>query len=76
MKKLYRSGTDKVFAGICGGLAEYFTIDATVLRLGWLLLVIFSGIFPGLIAYALAIILIPRKAQSTHVEPVEKKTDL
>jgi phage shock protein C len=61
IKKLYRSDTDKVFAGICGGLGEYFSIDATVLRLGWLLMVIFSGIFPGLVAYGLAIVLIPRK---------------
>ena len=60
IKKLYRSKTNKVFAGICGGLGEYYDVDPTVLRLFWLLLVIFSGIFPGLIAYILAILLVPR----------------
>ena len=60
MKKLYRSDTNKVLAGICGGLGEYFDVDATVIRLFWLLIVIFSGIFPGVIAYILALFLIPK----------------
>ena len=60
-RKLYRSNTNKVFAGICGGLGEYFDVDPTVIRLFWLLMVIFSGVFPGLIAYILAMLLVPRK---------------
>lgn len=58
-KKLYRSEKNKIVAGICGGLGEYFNIDATLLRLFWLLVVIFTGIFPGVIAYILAIFVIP-----------------
>lgn len=58
-KKLYRSEKNKILAGICGGLGEYFDIDATILRLFWLLVVIFTGIFPGVIAYVLAIFIIP-----------------
>ena len=34
-KKLYKSSTDKKLAGVCGGLAEYFNIDSTLVRLGW-----------------------------------------
>ena len=59
-KKLYRSKDNKVFAGICGGLGEYFDTDPTVIRLFWLLLVIFSGIFPGVIAYIFAILIVPK----------------
>lgn len=60
-KKLYRSKTDKVFAGICGGMAEYLQMDVTVIRLLWVLAVIFTGIFPGVIIYILAIFIIPVK---------------
>jgi phage shock protein C len=60
-KKLYRSNTDKVFAGICGGLGEYYDVDAVILRLIWLLVVIFTGIFPGVLVYLIAIFIIPKK---------------
>ena len=36
-KKLYKSSTDKKLAGVCGGIAEYFNIDSTLVRLGWVL---------------------------------------
>ena len=61
-KRLYRSSTNKVFAGICGGLGEYAGIDPVLLRLFWLLVVIFSGVVPGVVAYILAIFIIPKKA--------------
>lgn len=60
-KRLYKSHTNKVFAGICGGLGEYLGVDPVLLRLIWLLMVIFSGVFPGLLAYFLAIFIIPKK---------------
>jgi len=60
IKKLYRSNTNKVFAGICGGVGEYFEVDPTLLRLVWLLIVIFSGIFPGVIAYLFALLIVPK----------------
>ncbi len=34
-KKLYKSSTDKMLAGICGGIAEYFNIDSTIVRIAW-----------------------------------------
>lgn len=58
-KHLYRSTNNKVFAGICGGLGEYFDVDPVAIRFFWLLLVIFTGIVPGLLAYIFAIFIIP-----------------
>ena len=55
-KKLYRSMTDKKVAGVCGGLAAYLNMDATIIRLIWALLAL-SG--TGLIAYLVAALLIP-----------------
>lgn len=58
-KKLYLSQTDKKLAGVCGGIAEYFNVDSTMVRLAWVLITILSGIFPGLLAYIIAAIVIP-----------------
>ena len=60
-KKLYKSNTDKIFAGIIGGLGEYLGVDPVLLRLIWLLLVIFSGVVPGLVAYLFSIFIIPKR---------------
>ena len=56
-KKLYRSAKQRVLAGVCGGLAEYFDIDVTMVRLVWALSVLPGGI--GLILYIAAIFIIP-----------------
>lgn len=60
-KQLYRSKKNRIFAGICGGIGEYLTIDPVVVRLVWLLVVIFTGFVPGLLAYILAIYIIPEE---------------
>ncbi|MCC2631205.1 MAG: PspC domain protein [Candidatus Paceibacter sp.] len=60
-KKLYRSKTNRVFAGVCGGVAEYLNIDPTILRVLWVLLVVFTGIFPGVLVYIIAIFIIPEQ---------------
>lgn len=57
MKKLYRSTNNKMLAGVCGGIAEYFNIDPTIVRLVWAGLTVFQGI--GLLLYILAAIIIP-----------------
>lgn len=59
MKKLYRSRSNKVFAGIIGGVGEYASIDPVILRLAWVILVIFTGVFPGVIAYLIALLVVP-----------------
>ena len=56
-KKLYKSKTDKKICGVCGGLAEYLGIDSTVVRLVWILLVLFAGC--GLLAYIIAALVMP-----------------
>lgn len=48
-KRLCLSSTDKKLAGVCGGIAEYFGIDSTLVRIGYLALVIFAG--TGLLLY-------------------------
>jgi len=60
MKKLYRSRKNKVFAGIIGGLGEYTDIDPVVLRLIFLLIVMVTGVIPGLIAYIISIFIVPK----------------
>jgi phage shock protein C len=54
--KLYRSRRDRKLFGVCGGLAEYFGIDSTLIRLGLVLLVVLGG--SGLLAYFIAAIII------------------
>ncbi len=58
-RKLYRSKTDKKILGVCGGIAEYFGIDSTVVRLILVLAVIFAGV--GLLAYLIAALVMPVK---------------
>jgi phage shock protein C len=60
-KKLYRSDTNKMIAGVCGGIGDYFNIDPTIIRLVWVLLSIPMAVFGGVIAYILAAIIIPSR---------------
>lgn len=62
MKKLYKSSNNKVFCGVIGGIGEYFEVDPVLLRLLWLLIVIFTGFFPGLVAYVIACLIVPKKS--------------
>ena len=60
-RRLTRSATDKKIAGICGGLAEYFGVDSTTIRVVWCILAIFFGaVIGGVIAYLAAWFIIPR----------------
>lgn len=61
VKRLYRSEDNKVFAGVCGGIGEYFEVDPALIRLIWILIVIFTGFVPGVIAYIIAIMVVPAK---------------
>lgn len=62
MKKLYLSN-NKQISGVCGGIAEYFEVDPTLVRLGWIAMSIFTGLFPGVIAYIIAAVVIPKKPE-------------
>lgn len=59
-KKLYRSVDNKVIAGIMGGLGEYFDIDPVLFRVIYLIFTIFSGVVPGVLAYLLMILIMPK----------------
>ena len=61
-KKLYRTeGADKKLCGVCGGVAEYFDIDPTLVRLGWALLSLFSlGL--GFWGYVICACIMPKKS--------------
>ena len=58
-KKLYRSTENKMLAGVCSGIADYFNIDPTLVRLGWVLFSLLGG--SGLLAYLIAAIIIPER---------------
>ncbi|MDO4522180.1 MAG: PspC domain-containing protein [Eubacteriales bacterium] len=57
MKKLYKSNKDKMICGVCGGIAEYFGLDSTLIRLAFALFSIIGG--SGVLAYIAAAIIIP-----------------
>ncbi len=59
VKKLYRSRKDQIIGGVCGGLGDYFEIDPVLIRIGFFLLALFSGI--GLISYIFMWIIVPEK---------------
>lgn len=60
-RRLYRSDSNKMIAGVCGGIGEYFNIDPTLIRLAWVILSIPVAFFGGLIAYIIAAIIIPSR---------------
>jgi len=56
-KRLYRSKRERVFAGVCGGIAEYLDVDPTLIRLAWFIFILMAG--TGILAYFVAMIIIP-----------------
>lgn len=61
VKMLTRSKTDRIVTGVLGGISSYFNVDSTVLRLAWIAIVAFTGFVPGLVAYAVATLVMPEK---------------
>jgi phage shock protein C len=58
-RRLTRSAKHKMIAGVCGGLAEYFVLDATVVRVAYVFLSIISVAFPGILAYIILMFVMP-----------------
>ena len=58
-KKLYKSNSDKMLAGVLGGFAEYIGVDSTLVRLVYVLIAMFSAGFPGILFYILCALVIP-----------------
>lgn len=68
-RKLYRRADDKVLAGVCGGLADYFDVDPTLIRVLWVIFSLFYLI--GVIAYIVLVLVIPVE----HVVDVERSPE-
>ncbi len=66
MKKLYRSKTEKMLSGVCGGIAGYFNIDPTIVRLIWALVSLISASIPGILIYIICAIVIPEEPDSVN----------
>ena len=60
-KRLYKSRDDRMLGGVCGGIAEYFDIDPTLVRLGWALFCALGG--SGILAYIIAAVIIPEQPE-------------
>ena len=56
-KKLYKSQSDRKLCGVCGGLGEFFGIDSSLIRLGWIVFCLLGG--SGVLAYIIAALVIP-----------------
>jgi phage shock protein C len=63
-KKLYLSDTDKLIAGVMGGIGEYFNIDPTVIRVGYVVLTVVSFFWLGIILYIFLWAIIPSRSNS------------
>lgn len=69
-KKLTRSA-NKMLAGVCGGIAEYFDIDPTLIRVCYAALSVFSAAFPGLILYIILMLIMPEKDKNDGFKEAE-----
>ena len=59
--RLYRSATDRVFSGLCGGMAEHYDLDPALVRLAWVVLDVLTGIFPLLVVYIVMVMVVPEE---------------
>lgn len=64
MKRLYRSKTDRKIAGVCGGLAEYFGIDANIVRVIAVILLL-PGWLPGFLPYVVLWVVVPENPETS-----------
>lgn len=63
-KSLRRTRDDRMIAGVVGGLARYFGLDATVLRIVYVLVSLFSAAFPGIIVYLILWVIVPQEDEA------------
>ena len=69
-KKLVRSA-NKVLAGVCGGLAEYFGMDATLVRIIYTVLTVCSAAFPGVLIYLIMMLIMPQGGPNDRYEDAQ-----
>lgn len=68
-KKLFRSTSDKMIAGICGGLGQYLGIDSTIVRLIFVLLALAGG--PGILAYIILWLIVPEDSGARVIDSTD-----
>jgi phage shock protein C len=73
-KRLMRPRANRKIAGVCAGLAEYFDLDVTLVRVLWLVITIFSAIVFGIVGYIVAWIVMPEEPQYLPVPQGEQAT--
>ena len=78
VKRLYRSREDRMISGVCGGLGEYLSIDATIIRLIFVITALWGG--AGLIVYIVMLLVVPEEPTESEVveseaAPVEDESD-
>lgn len=59
MKRLYRSHSERMISGVCGGIAEYFHIDPTLVRIAYVIITFLTAFFPSVVIYFLLAWIIP-----------------
>lgn len=64
MKRLYRSEKNRMIAGICGGIGEYFDVDPTLVRIIYVIVSVFSIAFPGILVYLILWAIIPHSIKA------------
>ena len=62
IRRLYKSDTDKILCGVCGGIAEYLNIDSTIVRLIWVIISLHGGM--GVLLYIIACFVIPENPKN------------
>jgi phage shock protein C len=68
--RLYRSVDDRVLAGVCAGLADRLDLDPALVRIGYAILALVTGVFPLLVLYVIMVVVIPEEPSWAGVRPV------
>jgi phage shock protein PspC (stress-responsive transcriptional regulator) len=76
VKRLYRSKVDRIIAGVCGGFAEYFNIDPTIVRVLWLVVLFLSGFGLGLVIYLVCLIVMKDNPEQSFEDKKTQSTAL
>ncbi len=72
-KRLYRSRKQRQVAGVCGGIADYLSIDPTLVRLVWVLLALIGG--PGVVLYIILAVIVPEEPEFVQTSAEKVKND-
>ncbi len=64
MNKKLKKSADRMIGGVCGGVAEYFDVDPTIVRVAYACLTVFSAGFPGVVLYLILCLIMPRNDQN------------